>query len=339
MKKWIIILAIVVIVIVGGTTTYGFINSDEETDNSAMATTQTAVAELGNVEVNISGTGSILTMNEQTITFDDTNAVIEEVLVEVGDTVEEGDELITFEDDAFDAIEAPFSGEVTILNVVGEDTVSMGTEMIEITDYDNLQMIVNIDELDIAQIEVGQTAAIDVSAITDNNFTGTVTSVAKEANDSDSSVAQYAVEVTINEPEGIKVGMTAEATITTESKENVLTVPIEAIQTQGDQYYVLMEDTSAEEAVEEESSETITEENDVASEQVTIEVGLQNEEVAEITSGLSEGDVILLETVQASDDTGEETRQDMFQGGFGGGAGERPSGEIPAGGGMRPNGN
>ncbi|WP_162632568.1 efflux RND transporter periplasmic adaptor subunit [Paraliobacillus zengyii] len=334
MKKWIIVLVIIVLVIAGGTTTYGFINSNEEIENNAMATTQTAVAELGNVEVNISGTGSILTMNEQTITFDDNNAVIEEVLVEVGDMVEEGDELITFEDDAFDAIEAPFSGEITILNVAAEDTVSMGTEMIEITDYDNLQMVVNIDELDIAQIEVGQTAVIDVSAITDNDFTGIVTNVAKEANDSESSVAQYAVEVTINEPEGIKVGMTAEATITTESKENVLTVPIEAIQTQGDQYYVLMEDTSA----EEESSETTTEEGDLASEQVTIEVGLQNEEVAEITSGLSEGDVILIEAVQATDDTGEATMEEMFQGSFGGGTGERPSGEMPAGG-MRPNGN
>lgn len=164
---------------------------------------------------------------------------------------------------------------------------------------------------------------------------GTITHVAKEANESDSSVAQYAVQVTIDEPEGIKVGMTAEAIITTESKENVLTVPIEAIQTQGDQYYVLMEDTSAEEA---ESGETTTEESSVASEQVTIEVGLQNEEVAEITSGLSEGDVILLQVVSSSNADSEDAMGEMFQGGFGGGTGERPSGEMPAGR-MRPNGN
>jgi HlyD family secretion protein len=115
--------------------------------------------------VTVSGTGSISTINEDIILAEENNAVVEEVLVAVGDTVEEGEDLITFEDDDLDPIEAPFSGEVTTLNVKEEDTVSMGTELIEVTDYNHLEMVVNVDELDISKVKVGQTAKIDVSAL------------------------------------------------------------------------------------------------------------------------------------------------------------------------------
>jgi HlyD family secretion protein len=334
MKKWIISIVVIVVLIGGGATAYGIFNSKKQEASVPTMETQTAVAELGNVEVSVSGTGSISTINEEIIMAEENNAVVEEVLVAVGDTVEEGDDLITFEDDDLDPIEAPFSGEITTLNVEEEDTVSMGTELIEITDYNNLEMVVNVDELDISKVKVGQTAKIDVSALTDKEFTGTVTSVSKEANESESSsVAQYAVNVTINEPEGIKVGMTAEAVITTESKENVVTVPIEAVQTQGDQYYVQVPasegatSTTETEQQEQTGSESGTDEQTNAAPQgtqKTVEIGLQNEEVAEIISGLSEGEEVILPTLQSSEDS-EGGMQEMMKGGF-------PGGEMPSGG-------
>jgi HlyD family secretion protein len=335
MKKWIISIVVVVLVIGGGATAYGIFNSKKETASAPVTETQTAVAEVGNVEVTVSGTGSISTINEEIITAEKNNAVVEEVLVAVGDTVEEGDDLITFEDDDLDPIEAPFSGEITTLNVEAEDTLSMGTEIIEVTDYSNLQMVVNVDELDIAKVKVGQTAQIDVSALTDSEFTGTVTSVSKEANESESSsVAQYAVNVKINKPTGIKVGMTAEAVITTESKTNVLTVPIEAVQTQGDQYYVRVqssevasttEQTKEQEQSGSDSSTSTSEEASTESQatQKTVEVGLKNDEVAEIISGLSAGEEVVLPTLQSSDDS--ESEMENMMKGF-------PSGEMPQGG-------
>lgn len=330
MKKWLISVVVLIVVIAGGATAYGIFNSEKEEANAPLMETQTAVAELENVEVTVSGTGSISTINEETILAEENNAVVEEVLVAVGDTVEEGDDLITFEDDDLDPIEAPFSGEITTLNVEEEGTVSMGTEMIAVTDYNNLQMVVNVDELDISKVKVGQTAQIDISALPDAEFTGTVTSVSKEANTSEgSSVAQYAVNVTINEPENIKVGMTAEAIITTESKENVITVPIEAVQTKGDQYYVQVQE-STEGSTNEQSgldSETSGEANSTPQGTgKTVEVGLQNEEVAEIVSGLNEGEVVILPTLQSSDDSESDMRE-MMQGGF-------PGGEMPDGGQM-----
>lgn len=335
MKKWIISIVILIIVIGAGATTYGYFNNKTETTTAPQMTTQKAVAEMGSVEVAVSGTGNISTINSEVHTASG-NATVDEVLVAVGDIVAVGDELVTFLDDEIDPIEASFAGEVTTLNVEEEMNVQMGTEVVAVTDYTNLQMIVDVDELDIAKVQVGQTAKVDISALTDSEFTGTVTSVAKEANeDSSSTVAKYAVNMTINEPTGIKVGMTAEATITTEKKDNILTVPVAAIQKQGDESFVLIpseENATTAQQGEEKAAEDGTA-TAIQTEQKTVEIGLQNDTLVEITSGLSEGEEVVLPSLNSDSNSGQNGGN-MFQGGFPGGQGQ---GGFPDGGqGQRP---
>lgn len=316
-KKW-IISGVSVVVIGTGIGSYYYFTNENQTEVRAQVRTQTATAETGDVEIEISGTGSIATINKET--FSSTgNATVDEVLVAVGDVVEEGDELVTFEDDTLDPIEASFSGEITALNVEEDGSVSMGTEVVTVTDYDHLEMVVNVDELDISKVKVGQEASIKVSALDDKEFTGKVTSVAKEANSDSTSVAKYAVTVKISKPSGLLVGMTAEATITTSTAKDVITVPIEAVQKENDEYYVLV--ASGTTTNEEGTTET-------ASTKQTVEIGLQNTELAEIKSGLEEGTTVVLPTFESSSDS--ET-QGMFPGG-----GQMPSGEgrgqMPGGG-------
>jgi len=313
-KKW-IISGVAVVVIGSGIGSY-FYFSKEEQPVMAQAKTQTATAEVGDVKIDVSGSGSISAINSETISGTD-NATVDEVLVSVGDEVEEGDELITFDGDV-DPITAPFDGEITSLNIEEGDTVSKETEVLGITDYDTLEMVVNVDELDISKVKVGQAATLTVSALEDKEFKGKVTSVAKEANtDSTSSTAKYAVTVKVTKPTGLLIGMTAEATITTSSKSDVITVPVEAVQKQDDEYYVLI--PSGTTTSEDGSTETSTTKQ-------TVEVGLENEEVAEITSGLDEGTTVVLPTFESSNDSS--------QGGFPGG-GQMPSGDrgqMPSGG-------
>lgn len=104
-KKWIVSGAIIV-VIGGGFGSYFYFTNDDTQQVAAQATTQTATAELGDVEIYVSGTGSISTINKETATSTG-NATIDEVNVEEG------------------------------------DSVSMGTEVLSVTDCDNLEMIVN----------------------------------------------------------------------------------------------------------------------------------------------------------------------------------------------------
>ncbi|GKU84359.1 efflux RND transporter periplasmic adaptor subunit [Niallia sp. NCCP-28] len=312
-KKW-IISGVAVVVIGSGIGGY-FYFSKEDQPVMAQARTQTATAEVGDIKIDVSGSGSISAINSETVSATE-NATVEEILVSVGDEVEKGDELVTFDGDA-DPITAPFDGEIISLNAEEDGTVSMGTEVVGITDYENLEMVVNVDELDISKVKVGQKATVSVSALDDKEFTGKVTSVAKEANsDSSSSTAKYAVTVKITKSTGLLVGMTAEATITTNSKADVVTVPVEAVQKENDEYYVLVPSGST--TSEDGATETSTTKQ-------TVEVGLENEDVAEITSGLDEGTTVVLPTFESSDDSS----QGGFPGGGqmpGGGGGQMPSG-------------
>ncbi|NMD68951.1 HlyD family efflux transporter periplasmic adaptor subunit [Bacillus sp. DNRA2] len=318
MKKWIISIVVVIVVASGGFAAYNYFTNKNETAASPAIQTQTTAAELGNVEVTVSGTGNISAENKEAITAEG-NATVEAVNVAVGDTVTAGDELLTFVDDKIDPIVAPFSGEITALNVDVDGNVQMGTELITVTDYNNLEMIVNVDELDISKVQVGQTAKVEVSALSDKEFTGTVTSVAKEANeDSTSSTAKYQVNIKINEPTEIKIGMTAEATITIDKKENVLTVPVAAIQKQDDQYYVLI--PSKDQAATSAQTESSTNDQNktqqtIQTKQQTIEIGLQTDTLVEIVSGLTEGDEVVLPTLN-SNNSNNQNQKNMIQGGF-----------------------
>ncbi|WP_157827709.1 efflux RND transporter periplasmic adaptor subunit [Niallia nealsonii] len=316
-KKW-IVSGITVVVLGTGIGSYFYFTKDDNYTAKAQTTTQTATSEVGDVEVNVSGTGSISAINSEAVSATE-NATVDEVLVSVGDEVEKGDELVTFDGD-IDPITAPFDGEITSLNVEEDGTVSMGTEVLGITNYDSLEMVVNVDELDIAKVKVGQEATVAVSALDDKEFTGKVTSVAKEANtDSSSSVATYEVTVKITKPKGLLVGMTAEATITTSDKTDVVTVPIEALQKEDGKYYVLIpSSTTASEAS-----------SNVSTTKQTVEVGLENEDVAEITSGLEEGTTVVLPTFESSSDSTQNQQMPA------GGGGEMPSGN---GGGQMPSG-
>ncbi len=323
-----------IVLIGGGAVAYSYYHDNTEENNTPQTQTQTATAETGTIEVTVSGTGNISSINKEMLTSEG-NATVDEVLVAAGDTVAAGDELITFEDDQLDPITAPFAGEITTLNVEEDGTVQMGAELVEVTDYSNLEMIVNIDELDIDKVQVGQTANIDISALPDSEFTGTVTSVAKEANsDSSSTVAKYQVNITINEPTGIKVGMTAEATITTEKKENIVTVPVAAVQKQDDGYYVLVpsDNQTTAETTDQTDNTTTTDDSSTTSIQTTkqtIEIGLQNATVVEIVSGLTEGDTVVLPSLNSdSSSNGNQNGNSFFPTGD---MGQGPQGGMPPG--------
>lgn len=329
MKKWLISIVVLIVVISSGIGSYNYFTNKSEAAAAPQVQMLTVAAKVGNIHVSVSGAGNISVINEEMITAE-ANATVEEVLVAVGDTVEAGAELITFEDDELDPIVAPFSGEITALNVEAEMDVQTKTELVEVTDYTNLEMVVNIDELDVSKIQVGQTATIDVKALQEKKFTGTVTSVSKEATeDSSSTVAKFAVNLQINEPMEIKVGMTAEATIITEKKESVVMVPVAAIQKQNDNYYVLVpsQDQTAAAAESEEKSEEST----IKTTQQPVEIGLQNSTFVEIISGLTAGDEVVLPSLNTENSS--QSGNSLFPGGNfrGGNVGQRPEGGMPPG--------
>lgn len=161
---------------------------------------------------------------------------------------------------------------------------------------DSMTLSVNVDELDINSVAQGQEAQITLDAIEDKTFTGTVTKVGNSASSSGSGVAKYTVKVTIPKDEQMKSGMNASATIIVENKENVLTIPVNALQEKGDKTFVYTEQDK---------------EGNLSGE-MEVTTGLSDGDSVEITEGLSEGDTVYYQK------TGKTSNQS-----FGGMSGER----------------
>ena len=137
-------------------------------------------------------------------------------------------------------------------------------------------MSVSVDELDINSVEKDQEAQITLDAIENQTFTGKVTKVGNSATSSSSGVSKYTVKISIPKDEQMKIGMNASATIVIESKEDVLTIPVNALQEKGNKTYVYTEKDS----------------DGNLSGETEITTGLSDGDNVEVTEGLSEGDAI-----------------------------------------------
>lgn len=159
-----------------------------------------------------------------------------------------------------------------------EDTVTSATETQILTLYPQKQMTVtiSIDETDILSLKEGQEAQITVSSVSDDAFTGSVTSISKVA-DTSTGVTRYSAEVTLDREEGMLVGMTANVDVRIEGTENALIIPVDALHQNSASYYVY--------TGYDEEQKRYTGRTDVT-------IGMQNDDYVEITSGLNEGDTV-----------------------------------------------
>ena len=159
-----------------------------------------------------------------------------------------------------------------------EDTATSATETQILTLYPQKQMTVtiSIDETDILSLKEGQEAQVTVSSVSDDAFTGSVTSISKVA-DTSTGVTRYSAEVTLDREEGMLVGMTADVDVRIEGTENALIIPVDALHQNSASYYVY--------TGYDEEQKRYTGRTDVT-------IGMQNDDYVEITSGLNEGDTV-----------------------------------------------
>ena len=194
-----------------------------------------------------------------------------------------------------------------------EDTATSATETQILTLYPQKQMTVtiSIDETDILSLKEGQEAQVTVSSVSDDAFTGSVTSISKVA-DTSTGVTRYSAEVTLDREEGMLVGMTADVDVRIEGTENALIIPVDALHQNSASYYVY---TGYDEAQKRYTGRT----------EVTI--GMQNDDDVEITSGLKEGDTVYYTEA----DSGSFGDFMVMPGGMNGGMSGGMSGGMPSG--------
>jgi multidrug efflux pump subunit AcrA (membrane-fusion protein) len=171
---------------------------------------------------------------------------------------------------------------------------------------ENMKLTVNIDELDILSIQEGQKVTVTLDALEGEEFEGEITKINYTASNN-GGVTKYTAEVTIPKTDSMLAGMNASATIITESVEDVLTIPADALQEHGNSTYVYTEEDS----------------DGNLSGEVEVETGLSDGNTVEIISGLEEDETIYYNRVISEDASSSSSLEDMMQnfGGMGGGMG------------------
>lgn len=170
-------------------------------------------------------------------------------------------------------IRAPIDGFVTALNIeLGEMASSMQAP-ITISNLNKVYAKINVTENLINKIKTGDKVTANFSALNNKEFVGTISTITPVAN---STTQLFEVNIEIdNKDNVIKAGMFANIKFSTNSKNNVLTVNSEAVLQKEDKNIVY-----------------IVKDNKTIEKQVSI--GIDNGDFAEITSGLAQGDKVII---------------------------------------------
>lgn len=205
-------------------------------------------------------------------------------------------------------IYAPMSGTISKLNVEkGERVVGTnmyaGTEMMVVANLNNMEVRVEVNENDIVKVSKSDTALVEVDAYLGRKFKGVVTEIANSANTIGSAtdqVTNFSVKVLllkdsyadlINPETGklypFRPGMSATVDIQTETRENVISVPIQTVTTR----VIAKADSTS--VKKEEKEEVIFVFTQGKVYKTPVKTGIQDKDHIEILEGIKENDEIV----------------------------------------------
>jgi HlyD family secretion protein len=173
---------------------------------------------------------------------------------------------------------APFDGTVaTLAGNPGEPAPSGTTGFLTLVDPREVRIDVTVDETDVARVAVNKPTTITFDALPNRAFRGKVISISPTGTLTQ-GVVTYPVSISIDaRNQVLPAGMTASTTITVDEKNDVLVVPNRAVRRQGrDQVVEVLGD----------DGKTVAR---------TVRTGVQNDQLVEITDGLSEGEQIVIQ--------------------------------------------
>ena len=314
-KKWIVP---VVVVVVLGVIAFLAVPKllPQEPVSTRITTYNVETVTTGNVSTTISGSGNLTPVTLETLTTSYSGEV-KKVNYKVGDAVEEDDVIATVYNDnsGTKKITAPCDGIVIELSVEVGDEVSRGAEIVKVMGKDGYTLSMNVDELNISSIEIGQSVEIEIDA-KDGEYTGKVNYISYNGTTSGSST-NYAIKAKLDYIEGVYPGMSASGEIVIEDSGEGLLVPVDAVHTSGDSKYVYLapSDAIAGQSYEEDAMDVST------LEKIEVTTGMSDGSFILVTSEeLSEGSLIIIEKVTSTQTSSESDSDEQSMPGmnFGG---------------------
>ena len=183
------------------------------------------------------------------------------------------------------SVTAPFDGIITAVHVApGEQASGLVVEMFA---ADSLEVVLSVDEIDVGQLAVGKPATITLESWPDTELQGIVTAIAPQAN-TGSGVVSYDVHVALPDTDlPVLIGMTADADLLVNNRQNVLLVPNAAIHADRANGTYWVNVLRAGDQGDEETAK------------VDVVIGAKDSRYTQIVDGLVEGDEVLLGELNA----------------------------------------
>ena len=279
-KKWV---GIIVFLLFLGFVGFSIYNTTQEDDTVTVRTAEVEESDITEVVVT---TGIIEPSQTQEIVG---QGVVSELNVAVGDSVEEGDTLVSYVDGT--SFTANFNGTVTEVNVTEEEAdanAQQGQPSLVVSDLNDLQVAVQLSRSDAALVDVDQAVEMEYA---DTIYEGTVSSIdpvaTSEQTQMGSSISLGATIAFDSDTDDLIAGFDIDVDIIVDSADNSLVIPIEALNYNQDNepyVYVVTDDQVSE---------------------VMIETGIQSDARIQVTDGLREGDHVVLSPGEDLEDGAE----------------------------------
>lgn len=270
----------------------------ENGQENGITGTRTLRPEIGDIVLTVSTTGVVEPRNRLEIKSS-ISGRIEEIVVNEGEHVRAGDmlawmssteraalmdaaraqgsEALKYWGDVYKKtpVISPIDGEVIVRPIEPGQTVTTADIVLVLSD--RLIVSAQFDETDIGKVKIGQKAFVTLDAYPDIKLDGAVDHIAYESQII-SNVTIYYVDILLNKiPEILRSGMSVSVEVIEKTSNNVLTIPAEAIHYDGERQFVLIQ----------KGQDKTVEQN--------VTTGLSNEKSAEIISGLTKEDTVIIQ--------------------------------------------
>ena len=221
-------------------------------------------------------------------------------------------------------IRAPMTGRITRLSVEKGETAIVGTMnnpgslLLTVADLSEMEAVIEVDETDVPEVSIGDSASVEIDAFPNRRFAGRVTKIGNSSirpvSSATSTASDQAIDFEVrialdDPPEGIRPDLSATANVVTATREDVLAIPIIALTLIDEGDFELLENelTADGDAVEspfagKDASQIegvyVVEEDGVVR-FTPVEIGVTGDNYFEVLDGLEEGQTVVSGSYQA----------------------------------------
>lgn len=280
-KKVLLIILIIIIFIVGIFVGSLIEKNKVNIGNSGETATQIVEVEVGTqtIENTLTSSGEVISSGTEKLELD-TSKYFNTMCVEENDIVLAGENILEYSNGTY--LTAEYDCLISGYSVPETGSICTSSNYIEVENLENMQLQIQINESEINKVAKEQEAKIELSALEDKEYTGTIKSINNVGTYSSSGTTFTAI-IEFENDGNVKPGMSASCTIVLEKAEDCIAVPIEAVQTSDEQKYVIVS------------------KSDGTTENVNIETGISNDSYVQVLSGLSGGETIqMIQTVNTN---------------------------------------